>query len=205
METRERIWRKALEMFNNQGIGNVGIREIARELEMSPGNLSYHFPKKEDLIREGFMRLAMANDEAFESFRGSDQRMGDLLRLLQTIFRNQYRFRCITSGGIDLFLKAGEMGFDYPAAEARRKSFYASTFNQLRKNGDFRPSMQEADIQLLLSYISLIARFWIYEAQISYAERDLETNIRHYLQLMAGIFLPYTTDTGRKAVDIFFR
>ena len=50
MSTKDKILEKSLELFNNQGVHNVGVRDIARALEMSPGNMSYHFPKKEDVI-----------------------------------------------------------------------------------------------------------------------------------------------------------
>ena len=47
MNTKDKILEKSLELFNNQGVHNVGVRDIARALEISPGNMSYHFPKKE--------------------------------------------------------------------------------------------------------------------------------------------------------------
>jgi AcrR family transcriptional regulator len=50
MDTKEKIFKKALKFYNDQGIEYVGVRELAKELNISPGNLAYHFPKKEDLI-----------------------------------------------------------------------------------------------------------------------------------------------------------
>ena len=49
-ETSQRILAHARHAFNERGVMNVGIREIARDLDLSPGNLSYHFPTKEALI-----------------------------------------------------------------------------------------------------------------------------------------------------------
>ena len=49
--TAERILEYAREAFNERGVAAVGVREIARDLGLSPGNVSYHFPTKEALIR----------------------------------------------------------------------------------------------------------------------------------------------------------
>ena len=50
MKTRDRILISALELFNQKGEPNVTTLEIANELEISPGNLYYHFHGKEPLI-----------------------------------------------------------------------------------------------------------------------------------------------------------
>src|SRR5574343_1588801 len=57
MKTRDRILECALELFNRQGESNVTTLEIANELEISPGNLYYHFHGKEPLIMELFERF----------------------------------------------------------------------------------------------------------------------------------------------------
>ncbi|RJG13121.1 TetR/AcrR family transcriptional regulator [Pseudomonas cavernicola] len=57
MKTRDRILECALTLFNQQGEPNVSTLEIANELEISPGNLYYHFHGKEPLIMELFERF----------------------------------------------------------------------------------------------------------------------------------------------------
>ncbi len=57
MKTRDRILECALQLFNQQGEPNVSTLEIANELEISPGNLYYHFHGKEPLVMELFERF----------------------------------------------------------------------------------------------------------------------------------------------------
>jgi AcrR family transcriptional regulator len=50
MKTAERILVTALDIFNQQGENNVSSVEIAMELDISPGNLYYHFKGKEIIV-----------------------------------------------------------------------------------------------------------------------------------------------------------
>jgi len=52
MKTRERIIYKAIDLLNEKGIPNVSMREIADALDMSVGNVTYYFPRWNDLMEE---------------------------------------------------------------------------------------------------------------------------------------------------------
>lgn len=50
MKTRERIIEGALSLYNQYGYSNVSMQRLADDLSLSPGNLTYHFPRKEELM-----------------------------------------------------------------------------------------------------------------------------------------------------------
>ena len=60
--TAQRILEHARRVFNERGVAAVGIREIARDLGMSPGNLSYHFATKEALVAALVEQMHAANN-----------------------------------------------------------------------------------------------------------------------------------------------
>lgn len=55
--TRERILQASLALFNAQGLAAVSTHRIAAELEMSPGNLHYHFKTKASIVERLFRRF----------------------------------------------------------------------------------------------------------------------------------------------------
>lgn len=50
IKTRERIVQNSLELFNQQGERSVSTNHIAAHMEISPGNLYYHFANKQEII-----------------------------------------------------------------------------------------------------------------------------------------------------------
>ena len=62
INTRERIVQNSLELFNQQGERSVSTNHIAAHMEMSPGNLYYHFPNKQAIIAVLFDEYAALLD-----------------------------------------------------------------------------------------------------------------------------------------------
>jgi len=61
--TAERILEVTLELFNRFGEPNVSTTLISAELSISPGNLYYHYPAKDELINALFNQFEMGLNE----------------------------------------------------------------------------------------------------------------------------------------------
>ena len=68
--TAERILEVTLELFNRFGEPNVSTTLISAELNISPGNLYYHYPAKDELINALFGRYETALDELLQAADG---------------------------------------------------------------------------------------------------------------------------------------
>jgi len=68
--TAERILEVTLELFNRYGVPNVSTTLISAELNISPGNLYYHYPAKDELINSLFDRFERALDELLQAADG---------------------------------------------------------------------------------------------------------------------------------------
>ena len=68
--TAERILEVTLELFNRHGEPNVSTTLISAELDISPGNLYYHYPAKDELINSLYDRYERALDELLRAADG---------------------------------------------------------------------------------------------------------------------------------------
>jgi AcrR family transcriptional regulator len=55
MKTKDKILQYSLQLFNEEGEQNVTPVDIANVLEISPGNLYYHFKGKDPIIKQLFL------------------------------------------------------------------------------------------------------------------------------------------------------
>jgi AcrR family transcriptional regulator len=60
MKTRDRILETSLALFNDEGESNTTTIDIANEMDISPGNLYYHFKGKDQIIAELFQQYELA-------------------------------------------------------------------------------------------------------------------------------------------------
>ncbi len=91
--TAERILEVTLVLFNRFGEPNVSTTLISAELGISPGNLYYHYPAKDELINSLFDRYEQALTELLNA--GEDVRnVEDAWFFMHTLFELiwQYRF-----------------------------------------------------------------------------------------------------------------
>jgi len=91
--TAERIQQAALALFNRFGEPHVSTTLIAGELGISPGNLYYHFPAKDELVNALYEHYAQALGELLPAAR-SVRDVEDAWFFMHSLFELiwQYRF-----------------------------------------------------------------------------------------------------------------
>ena len=91
--TAERILEVTLELFNRFGEPNVSTTLISAEMSISPGNLYYHYPAKDELINSLFDRYEKSLSELLNASDGV-RNVEDAWFFMHTLFELiwQYRF-----------------------------------------------------------------------------------------------------------------
>lgn len=90
--TAERILETALELFNRFGEPNVSTTLIAAELNISPGNLYYHYPAKDALVNALYARY----EQSLAALLGAAEEVDnvdDAWFFLHTLFERIWEYR----------------------------------------------------------------------------------------------------------------
>lgn len=199
-ETRERIFQLALEYFNEHGIEYVGIRELARELGLSPGNVSYYFPTKEDFVIEISKRLSAENTKFFQEAT-VDISVESFIRLFQLAFENHWNYRCLFTSYVHIMKHYPQMGERYRELQKKRRSDLTHDLEELSRLGYLKKELSKETVGQLVMTIAYQARFWVQEAEVLMSDIPREKIIAHHVGLIAALLLPYSTAKGRSQLE----
>jgi len=93
IKTRERIVQTSLELFNQLGERSVSTNHIAAYMEISPGNLYYHFPNKQAIIAELFSEYEALVNTFLRPPKGRLASVEDKRYYLLEILDGMWRYR----------------------------------------------------------------------------------------------------------------
>lgn len=199
VNTRQKILDKALKTFNERGIEYVGMRELASILDMHVGNITYYFPTKDDLVYALSIELSQKNDQVITTRHSIS--MKEFLQVLAQVFNHHIEYRCLFLSIVHIMQQNKQIASAYKKTQAQRQSTIKANIILLSNSGYLKVSDEERDF--LTSNLSLISRFWISEAAISFNNMKPEQVIRHYLKLVITLFQPYSTARAKKEAQLF--
>lgn len=93
MGTKDKILNASLTLFNELGERNVTTNHIAAHLQMSPGNLYYHFRNKQMIIQALFERYREKILTILELPEGRHLQLQDKIHYLQDVFSALWEYR----------------------------------------------------------------------------------------------------------------
>ena len=202
MDTKARIIEDALFQFNEKGLNRVGVRDIARALDISPGNMSYHFPKKEELVLQILLGFSADNQRMFANYHANKLGIEAFLELIEGIFRNQFKYRGLLVDLVEINrLLSAATDFDYSEFQKRRLSEFRTILVGLREVEDLK--LDDEQLEQVVSHISLFGRFWIAEAFLDSSTKEEEILIHPYVKLLASHLNLFATIHGKIAIGRF--
>ncbi|MCK9506016.1 MAG: TetR/AcrR family transcriptional regulator [Porticoccaceae bacterium] len=99
MKRKEVILRVSLALFNEQGESNITSVDIANEMEISPGNLYYHFKGKEEIIASLVQNFAAEIGTVVAASQRVDKALSArwllIYLILETVYLHRFFFRNI--------------------------------------------------------------------------------------------------------------
>jgi AcrR family transcriptional regulator len=95
IKTRDLILDVALVLFNDEGEPLVTSVDLANEMNISPGNLYYHFKGKEEVVEELYARFHAGLSYLMDDIQGTEELDEDAMLLylgVITDFLSEYKF-----------------------------------------------------------------------------------------------------------------
>ena len=196
MTTKEKIIRISIKIFNERGFGAVNLKELAKEIGISRGNLTYHFKNKEALlaaiVEEMWTKIDIAKQKtrqvpSFENMHNQTQ--------LYYIFQQEYAF---------IFLDTNVR--NHPAVQEQFQAMIEQSledFRQIIAFGIQLGNLKEEAIPGIYSNLAhsvwMVSFYWL--SQQTTRDKALASNSE---KTIWSLILPHMTDKGIMAFKDFF-
>ncbi len=198
--TAERILEVTLDLFNRFGEPNVSTTLISAELGISPGNLYYHYPAKDELINALFGRYERALSEllgASDNVRNVEDAWLFFHMLFELIWQHRFLYRDLN----DLLSKNRKLETHFQNVLAQKNQAMASILGGLQLGGAL--SMQVREAVPTANAMVVLLSYWLSYEYVRDPRNALEPD-RAGEALMRGAFhvlgllLPYLEPASRE-------
>lgn len=193
-QTRQRILDTSLIMFNEQGEPNVTTNHIADEMEISPGNLYYHFRNKDDVIEQLFARYEERMDAALATPEARLPELEDIWLQLHLVFECIWEFRFLYRDLVDILSRNRRLRLRFARILKRASDSATEVMRGLVKASIMRASA--AEVEATAINILVIATFWLNYASAT-GERDEQIAIRKGIVQVMMLMAPFLRDAER--------
>ncbi len=201
-QTRQRILDTSLAMFNTQGEPNVTTNHIADELEISPGNLYYHFRNKDDIIEQLFARYEERMDNALAAPSGRLPELEDIWLQLHLVFECIWDYRFLYRDLVEILSRNRRMRLRFARILKRADERAHLVMRGLSQAGIMRASADE--LNAAATNVLVLSTFWLnYSA--ARGDRDEQVAIRQGIIQVMMLLAPFLRDAERMHLNTLIR
>ena len=200
-KTRFKILKNATLLFNQHGVSNVRLHDIAAMSDISPGNLSYHYRTKKDLM-EGVLDLMQKKFKEMSGNNNSYLENDDYQFVAKSYLKFQIEHRFFYRDILEIF-KLLEVARDiYEKQMWQVVNFTKNGMYLGVGKGIIRPEAHKGEFTNFAKNTWAILNSWLLEREL-FGENKVSM-----LQVINAIWeyhFPYLTDEGIRTFQKFER
>ena len=157
--TRERILEASLRLFNEFGEPNVTTTVVADDLNISPGNLYYHFHSKDEIVNALFAEFEREIEETLAAPARRAPNVEDMWLFLHLLFEAIWKYRFLYRDLDDLLSRNRLLEVHFKQILAHKVKTAAALCEGLVATGEMQASRGE--LQALATNMAVIATYWL--------------------------------------------
>jgi len=198
--TRERILDLSLRLFNDFGEPNVNTTLISEEMNISPGNLYYHFKNKDDIINCIFQQFEREIDKLLSVPQDRQANVEDAWLFLHVLFELVWKYRFFYRDLNNLLANNRTLEVKFKQLLAQKVKVAQGLCQGLQQAGELSASPRE--IESLATNMVVVATYWLSYSYVMDPRRFNEPEVvgaavqRGCYQVMA-LTAPYLTGESR--------
>jgi len=196
--TRERILETSLELMNREGEPHVTTADIADEMNISPGNLYYHFRNKDDIIGELYAAYEASVTPLFAVPDDPPPGVEDLWFLLHVLFERMADYRFLYRDLDEITSRNRRLGARFADLLHRLDATVLGLCRSLVQAGRMQAS--EREMGALAANATVVCTWWMSWQRVSGGYGD-ELNPDHAAYNVLALFAPYLVGSDRALLE----
>ena len=198
--TAERILETTLELFNRFGEPNVSTTAISAELGISPGNLYYHYPAKDELINKLFGRYEAALDELLKAAPGVSN-VEDAWLFFHMLFELIWQYRFLYRDLNDLLSNNRRLETHFQFVLQNKTRAVRAVLEALTRDG--KVSVDVRDAEPVATAMVVVLTYWLSFEYVREPRKALEPEGANEALLrgafhVLSLLLPYLEPAERE-------
>jgi len=203
MKTRDRILQVSLLLFNEEGEAQLSSVDLANALEISPGNLYYHFKGKDVIIRALYDRFEEEMRVILRGSSGGVASIEDNWVYIYILLEEIYDFRFFYRDLAGLIARYPDLAGRFRALIAEKRQTILRILDDLA-----RLSVIEIDPRLippLTDQIITTLTFWLAGDSLTRESHDGPSLIHKTVFQVMCLIVPYMGKEGHAALSGMIR
>lgn len=203
IKTRDRILGTSLQLFNSLGEPNVTTLLISDELDISPGNLYYHFKSKGDIV-----------DELFDSFEAdlldllavpddADVSLDEFSFFLHLLFEGVARYRFMYQDLVNVLSRHSQLQVRFRRILKKKKAAFITLCESFRRQGVM--IISEEELLSLCEQLTLTVCYWSSFDTLSHLDDRDSVDPGKGVYQMLHLILPYLAEQEQHEVQLTSR
>ncbi|MEJ8824004.1 TetR/AcrR family transcriptional regulator [Variovorax humicola] len=194
--TAQRILEASLDLFNRFGEPNVSTTLVAAELNISPGNLYYHYPAKDALINRLYEDYEVELNELLHASEGVND-VEDAWFFMHSLFELIWRYRFLYRDLNDLLSKNRLLETRFQLVLENKARAIRALLAGMARAGHLEIDLRE--VEALSRSMVVVLTYWLsYEyvrnpreaLEPTHAQAALLRGGQHTLHLLAPYLVP---------------
>ncbi|MFS4467902.1 TetR/AcrR family transcriptional regulator [Maribacter sp. 2210JD10-5] len=196
--TRQKILDTSKNMFNDYGYGQVTIRMIASELNMSSGNLNYHFKKRVDILEALYFQMVEVFDNRIEELDHQKISLQYIRLNIETSMQEMIDYRFFWTDLYHLLKSNKKIEKHFEAVKTERINGYHFVFDCLIDQAILKEPSFADEYLLLIERMINYSNTWIYASALYKNVKNSDETIKHASFQLLSMLYPYLTSLGQK-------
>lgn len=196
-QTKRLILDTALKLFNEKGLSNISLRDISDVLRISPGNLTYHFKQRDDIVKALYYEFVEEANNNFDKINPDQINIELMFHLVQKITTSRIKYLFLMRDFITVSNQLPEIKKHYSKILKKRSEQIISLMNIYREIGLIKNEDIENSYESFIERVFIVGNFWISYLELTNQKLSAK-NIRKYFKINIRQIYPYLTAKGIK-------